>query len=202
MEVLYKNGNSDLQPNINSLNSVLNSLGKSHDAETAENLLKKYSTNKYATPNTASFNAVISAWVNKDSKDSALKAENLLKQMEYMYGNGVETVQPNISSYNMVLSAFARSKESSAIFLAKNVLDRMMLIGNDGNCSVLPTLQSFCSVLSACAHSSPEGERKEALSVAISTFKTLHSSEHVHQNSYIHAIFFKACANLMPRGEC
>eukprot|EP00592_Proboscia_alata_P020574 CAMPEP_0194415506 /NCGR_PEP_ID=MMETSP0176-20130528/14281_1 /TAXON_ID=216777 /ORGANISM="Proboscia alata, Strain PI-D3" /LENGTH=698 /DNA_ID=CAMNT_0039220183 /DNA_START=213 /DNA_END=2310 /DNA_ORIENTATION=+ len=84
MEVLYENGNSDLQPNTNSLNSVLNALGKSHDAETAENLLNKYSKNKYATPNTASFNAVISAWVNKDSNGSALKAESLLKQMEHM----------------------------------------------------------------------------------------------------------------------
>ena len=51
---------------------------------------------------------------------------------------------------------------------------------NYDSCSVLPDLQSFCSVLLACVHSSPEGEQMKALSVAIDTFKNLHSSKHIY----------------------
>ena len=66
---------------------------------------------------------------------------------------------------------------------------------NDDNCSVLPNLQSFCSILSACTYVSPKGDGTKALLVAINTFKTLHSSKHFHQNSFIYEIVFKACTN-------
>ena len=59
-------------------------------------------------PNTVSFSSVLNAYANSNEKDSAPKAEKILKHMQRLYDAGNKNVQPNTICFSTVIKAYSR----------------------------------------------------------------------------------------------
>ncbi|KAL3784893.1 hypothetical protein HJC23_012496 [Cyclotella cryptica] len=75
---------------------------------------------EYYWVNTQSFNLVINAWAKSGCKDSILRSEILLRELE-----NNPRIKPNVLSYSGVITCIAKSKESNVAKRAEAVLSRM-----------------------------------------------------------------------------
>ena len=76
------------------------------------------------SPNTVSFSSVLNAHANSNEKNSAQKAENILRHMQRLYEAGNTHVQPNAICFGTVIKAYSRNpreaRAAQVSFFIKN----------------------------------------------------------------------------------
>ncbi|KAL7466194.1 hypothetical protein ACHAXS_006482 [Conticribra weissflogii] len=113
-------------------------------------------------PDTCSFNSLIGAYAKigasvPGAKDRAIRAEELLRQMEDLYREnpeGNEKVKPDVISYSSVVSAYAKASrwgEEECALKAFEILKRMEELYEGGEDNVKPNKRTYTAVINAFA---------------------------------------------------
>ena len=143
----------DLQPNVDIYNAMINAWSKNKSnpnaplrAQQLFDILQKQeqkqkqkqipmddNVNNTLTPNTKTYNKLISAWSRSEEQGgNAMNAQQLLLDMEQEYElTRNENVRPNAVTYTTVISAWARSRSEEKAQRARSLLDRMLELSND-----------------------------------------------------------------------
>ena len=138
--------------------------GVPNSAERAEKLLYKMISlcNKnggksgcgWLKPNKVVYSSVVNCWAMSRSRGSALRAEELLKQMENITG-----VKPNFVTYSTVIKAWAKEGHAEK---AEELLVRMEELFENGDEQVKPNTVTYNLVIEAFAKSNQEGSARQA----------------------------------------
>jgi hypothetical protein len=147
----------EVEPDTFSFNQVLILLSKkSTKASQVEELLRHMDENLYmnATPDVASFHAVMHAYSRVAGRPSAEHAERLLQEMKDRAANGEDQLKPNRSCYNLVIDCWAKSGEGTyGARKAEALLQEMQDKFFAGDVDVSPNIMTFNAVLNAWARS-------------------------------------------------
>jgi pentatricopeptide repeat protein len=168
----YASGNDNLRPTQLLYSAVLQSYAKSaskEGADLAEVLLKRtkdlYKQGKmYAKPNTLFYNAVIDSWARAgQGRSAALRAEELLNELESKCQAGDLELSPTARSYNAAILAWKTSNATEAPQRAEALLKRMNERYSAGDEGCRPDQVTINSIISVWANSGfPEAaERAE-----------------------------------------
>jgi len=148
-------------------------------------------------PNIVSYSTVVSAWSRNRHKDSAKRADMILRRLEH----SGRRARPDTIIFNQVIDAYAKSSSNKAHLKARSVLRRQMELFNSGITQCQPDVYSFTSVISSCA--SLHGSRKErlkAFEIAQLTFIEMVDSG-IEPNHVSYGTMLKSCARLLPEGK-
>jgi len=173
MDLLHRQGYSNVRPSTLQFNTVINALAKSGEpgaAGRAEKIIDHMmhlskDCSAIAAPDVRSFNTALHAYAISGETGAAEKAEALLQRMEELSKRGITTkCAPNTVSYNNVLNAWASSGEKGAASRSEAILEHMMTLSEDER-DVCPNSISFNACIKAWATSGEKGaaERSEAL---------------------------------------
>jgi hypothetical protein len=66
------------------------------------------------TPNTVSFNSVITAWANSRDPSAGRRAKAILNQMLELHEAGNADAKPDTTTFNSVINAWSNSRDPSA----------------------------------------------------------------------------------------
>mmetsp|Transcript_8400 Transcript_8400/g.15860 ORF Transcript_8400/g.15860 Transcript_8400/m.15860 type:complete len:697 (-) Transcript_8400:215-2305(-) len=156
-------------PDSTSYNSLLfaytqqDDIGSAAAAAQSENFLRKLQNN----PNTqslvdsVSYNIVINAWAKSDSTRrknhrsfAAMRAENLLLEMQNHYANGCDHLRPTLVSFTSVIHAWSRisSKDVDAAQRATDILD-LLDQSSKLDDDLRPNAYTFHAVMNAWSNS-------------------------------------------------
>ena len=167
----YASGNDNLRPTQLLYSAVLQSYAKSaskEGAELAEILLKRtkdlYKQGKiYAKPNTLFYNAVIDSWARAgQGKSAALRAEELLNELESKCEAGDLELSPSARSYNAAILAWKTSNATDAPQRAEALLKRMNERYSAGDEGCRPDHVTINSIISVWANSEQPGAAERA----------------------------------------
>lgn len=191
MEELYFEGQTELQPNTISFNTVLDALAQCTErdsARRAEQLLEHMDQlssrddrlSETCRPDVLSFNSVLNGWARSRDPMAAIRADDILKHMEQRYADGTSNVQPDAQSYNTVLTAWARSKSQgdTAVQNAQQVLQRMEKAYRRGNHRARPNTISYNIIINALAQSKDPTAVEHALEI----LETMKQRDTEHNN--------------------
>ena len=226
----------DTHPDIITYNTVLSAwshCGKKNAAPRAEKIVKDLvieqqknqeidSENGEKIPvvvaNTITFNTVLHAWQRSKLPGATERAEQLL---EYMIQSNNPEIKPDVYSFTCVMDAWAKSKEPNKALQTRKLLDRMIEMRQEALKNrdtrradvLLPSQIPYNTVLNACAFSAlitPEEEQREAIRIAVDTYKAMSSRESssrrngdksiVSRDAVTYGLMLKSIANLMPKG--
>ncbi len=152
-------------------------------------------------PTAHTYNSVLQAWANSNTKCAHLKSEELLNHMWQQYKTGNSDILPDALTYNTVINAVSKSSREDKAQRALRFLRRMEQLYRAGvNKDMRPNEFTYTSVLNSCAFSCVGGQysRSKALDTAIFTLEELQSSPYGNPNHVTYGMFLKACANLIP----
>jgi len=113
-------------------------------------------------PDTCSFNSLIGAYAKigasiPGAKERAIRAEDLLRQMENLYREnpeGNKSVKPDVVSYSSVVSAYAKASmwgEEGCALKALEILKMMEELYEGGEEGVKPNKRTYTAVINAFA---------------------------------------------------
>jgi hypothetical protein len=225
----------DTHPDIITYNTVISAwshCGKKNAAPRAEKIVKDLvmeqqkdqevdSENGGKTPvvaNTITFNTVLHAWQRSKLPGATDRAEQLL---EYMIQSNNPEIQPDVYSFTCVMDTWAKSNEPNKAFHTRKLLDRLIKMRQEALENrdkrradvLLPTQIPYNTVLNACAFSAlttPQEEQREAIQIAVDTYKSMSSRESssrrngdksiVSRDAVTYGLMLKSIANLMPKG--
>jgi hypothetical protein len=102
-----------------------------------------------------------------------------------------------------VINAISKSKNEGKAQKALRILRQLDKLYQAGDINARPTTTSYTAVLNSCAFPAVTDakSRRKALDTAIFTLQELQGSEYGKPNSITYGMFFKACANLLPRDD-
>lgn len=155
-------------------------------------------------PTNHSYNSVLLAWANSNTKCAHWKSVALLNRMWEQYESGHIELKPDALAYNTVINAIAKSDRKDKAQKALRILRTMDKLYRAGqNKDARPNEFTYTSVLNSCAFSSVGGPdtRRKALDTAIFTLEELQASSYGRPNHVTYGMFLKACANLIPTDE-
>eukprot|EP00980_Cylindrotheca_fusiformis_P031726 scaffold26871_cov147-Cylindrotheca_fusiformis.AAC.1 len=142
-------------PDQITFNTVLSAWAKSESPlapQKAESFLRTMQEHGIS-PSVVSFGAVLQCWSrhSKQSQAAALRAEELLREMQSQHG-----VKPNVICYNIVLSAWANVarefRNTDALERATLLLHELLQEGGTSS-SIQPNLSTFRTMLNLIAGS-------------------------------------------------
>jgi hypothetical protein len=220
----------DTHPDIITYNTVLSAwshCGKKNAAPRAESIIKELVMEQqkneetgaaFVAANTITFNTVLHAWSKSKLSGATDRAEKLL---EYMIKSSNSEIRPDVYSFTCVMDTWAKSKEPNKALRTRKLLDQLMEMRQEALKNrdkrranvLLPSQIPYNTVLNACAFSAmktPEEEKREAITIAVDTFKGMSSRESsfqgnanekaVARDAVTYGLMLKCIANLMPRG--
>jgi len=153
-------------------------------------------------PNEKCYSAVISAWAKSHFLDAAQNAENVLQRMEYMFESGICDSLPNTICCNAVLNCYAKSQLLDKAQRALYLVQRMNEQHQSGIQEVKADIISYNCLFNACATSTEDSDqRKRALDIVLTTFKTLYQTKAFNLTSHTYASLLKAFGNLTEMSE-
>ena len=194
MEIMYSNG-SRVKPDTYTYNTLISAwafCGQKYGAVIAETIFDRMETSQIRL-DTTTFNTLLSAWgLQKDPE----RATDILHHMFAVKKSGQYDVRPTSQSFAIVINAWAKSKCPRKAFKAKELLTEMKN-RSKLNKKLRPNTHIHATVLNACAFSfGTEEVKREALSIAIETFR-----ECKHRNDVVYGTFIKACNNLIDNDD-
>jgi pentatricopeptide repeat protein len=167
----YEAGDDSLKPTKLLYSAVLQAYAKSaspEGADLAEALLKRtidlYKKGKmYAKPTKLYYNAVMDAHArSKRGRVAALRAEELLKELETRCRAGDSELAPTTRSYNAAILAWKNSNSTDAPQRAEALLKRMNARYGAGDESCRPDRVTINSIISVWAKCRQEGASERA----------------------------------------
>jgi pentatricopeptide repeat protein len=168
----YLAGDDSLKPTKLLYSAVLQAYAKSasrEGADMAEQLLERtkqlYMEGKmYAKPTALYYNAVMDAHARSGAgKYAALRAEELLKELETRCRAGDSELTPKTRSYNAAILAWKNSNATDAPQRAEALLKRMNDRYKNGDGGCRPDRVTMNSIISVWAKSRQEGASERAL---------------------------------------
>lgn len=201
-------GNIHVLPDTITYNSVINchaSSGHINSAKAAEKILKKMEiasrTISAVVPNTLTYNQVLKAYSTSKLPGGTKRADTILR---YMIQSGNKNIEPDSFSFTTVLNIWAKSKEPFKAKQAWDILNKMLeTYSLTGNENMKPNEVTYNTVLNACAFSAytPNDEKKNALSIAMTLFDEMRKSDLVRPDSVSYGNMLKCITNLVPKGD-
>ena len=226
----------NVHPDIITYNTVLSAwshCGKKNAALQAEKIVKELVAEQPknqgfdsetgekvpVVANTITFNSVLHAWSKSKLPGATDRAEKLL---EYMIQSQNSEIKPDVYSFTCVMDAWAKSKEPNKALRTRELLDRLIDMRQQAlekrdkrkADALQPTQIPYNTVLNACAFSAmhtPEQERREAIQIAVETYKGMSSRASsfrmrgndriVSRDTVTYGLMLKSIANLMPKGN-
>eukprot|EP00535_Pseudo-nitzschia_heimii_P006922 CAMPEP_0197189258 /NCGR_PEP_ID=MMETSP1423-20130617/19458_1 /TAXON_ID=476441 /ORGANISM="Pseudo-nitzschia heimii, Strain UNC1101" /LENGTH=510 /DNA_ID=CAMNT_0042641317 /DNA_START=33 /DNA_END=1565 /DNA_ORIENTATION=- len=223
-------------PDIITYNTVLSAwshCGKKNAALQAEKIVKELVADQQknqgfnsetgenipVTANTITFNTVLHAWSKSKLSGATDRAEKLL---EYMIQSQNTEIKPDVYSFTCVMDTWAKSKEPNKALHTRELLDRLIEMRQQAlekrdkrkADALQPTQIPYNTVLNACAFSAmhtPEQERREAIRIAVDTYKSIPSrassfrwrgtDSMMSRDTVTYGLMLKSIANLMPKGH-
>ena len=142
MEERFKQGDSLIQPNLQSFKAVLmawKQSGASFAAVRAQRVLEwmvrlaAEGENEQVLPDGDSFDIVLQIWSRSGLPDAPEKTEQLLTAMERLYlATNLDRVRPRTSSFNAVLAAWSKSGAKGSTKRATDILEFMERRADEG----------------------------------------------------------------------
>lgn len=158
MEDSYAKGETSLQPNLLSYNTVLDVYSKEGDAISAERLLDQMLKRDDALvkPDSYSYTSVLTAWSRSsvDKAEAVRRAEDLLNNIESRYASGKSDFRADTSVYNALINCWAKSGEREALYRVTQILSLMEELGlQGGDSDMRPNSRTYCEVLDCISKS-------------------------------------------------
>jgi hypothetical protein len=134
----------------------------------------------------------LNAWANNARDGGAERAQQILDHMESL-SLEQRGFRHSVISYNIVVKAWGRSGRPDAVQRAEGLLRRL-----EAREDIQPDTTTFSSVINCCAYYNGDfvDGKKDALDVALRTFKKLCSSEQARPNQITYGTLFKAIGKL------
>jgi hypothetical protein len=160
METLYRDGsNEQARPDVVTYNAVLNAIAndsrstqskrnwtESDIGKRAELLLSNMedgAEGENIVPDLVSYNSVLSAYMNSNTKEAASRTQDLMQRM-------VEhDIEPDLLSYTICINTLAKSKLKGSAQKAEDLLRILEQAYAEGNTSLKPDVKCFNSGKSA-----------------------------------------------------
>lgn len=176
METLYRDGsNEQARPDVVTYNAVLNAIAndsrstqskrnwtESDIGKRAELLLSNMedgAEGENIVPDLVSYNSVLSAYMNSNTKEAASRTQDLMQRM-------VEhDIEPDLLSYTICINTLAKSKLKGSAQKAEDLLRILEQAYAEGNTSLKPDVKCFNSVINAWAKSQEKGSIRKALAL-------------------------------------
>jgi pentatricopeptide repeat protein len=166
--------------------------GHYYGAEIAETIFDRMETSQIRL-DTTTFNTLLSAWGRKKDPE---RATDILHHMFAVKKSGQYDVRPTRQSFAIVINAWAKTSHPRKAFKARELLQEMRE-RSGRNKNLKPNAYIYASVLNASAYTFGSAEvEREALSIAIETFK-----ECTQRNDVVYGTFIKACNTLMDHDD-
>jgi pentatricopeptide repeat protein len=204
-------GNEDSRPNFWTYVTLINCYAKRKDVtatQKAEDLLfsmydEYLAGNQEMRPNTQIVTVIMDAWQKSGLSNAGEKAEALLEWLIARYEQDRdEDLQPNEYSFSSAIAAWGKSRKIGKCIRAKRILDKMIDLHESGLLTASPNTVCYTAVINACAYCIEDDmDKREALRVAIETYKNLEMSEYGNPNHVTYSNLITALRNLLPRGE-
>ncbi|CAJ1941407.1 unnamed protein product [Cylindrotheca closterium] len=207
----YNDGNTLAQPNLFSFVTLIDSLVRSKTkraAEKAESVLfemyEDYKDgNLDAKPNAKLVSIVIECWQKSRENDSGERAEALLNWLiDINEVENDEELMPNEFTFTSTISAWGKTRKFGKAARARSILSKMIKMHQNGVIKAKPNVHAYTAVINSCAYCENDLlEKRDALQIAVKTYKELVASEHAKPNQVTFATLLTALRNLMPAGE-
>ena len=161
LEQMYKQGETPVRPNYVCYTTVMGAWGNSRrfDAlEKLEGILRKMEDHFTKTqeadmrPNTVSYVSAIDAFVRRNDRNAAKRAQATVDRMMKLYSMGLGHVRPTRIVFNTLIHAWSKSKEPDAAVRAEEIFKWMEAQYQAGDYLVRPDEVSLCAVLNAWAN--------------------------------------------------
>ena len=152
-------GQSELTPCVVIYSAVIDAWSKSQRRDSSDRALKllremQAESDLKVSPNTITFNSVISSLASQGKVD---EAQLLLDEMK----QGGATTRPDAISYSTLIYACSKSRQRHACERASELLNEMISLSNQGNVAVKPTTRTYASVILAWGNSRhPDGAKQ------------------------------------------
>eukprot|EP00980_Cylindrotheca_fusiformis_P027747 scaffold22549_cov98-Cylindrotheca_fusiformis.AAC.3 len=208
MMLMHKAGSVDVRPNSFTFVTMINCIVRSRQpgaAEKAERILfdmyDQYRRgNKDVKPNTKLVTAVIDCWQRSGERNAGERAEALLDWLIEVYTvDGDESLSPNEYSFTSAISAWAKTRKFGKALRARAVLAKMIQMHKSGAIKAAPNTHSYTAVINSCAYCENDTlEKRDALQIAIKTYKELENSEYGQPNNVTFSTLITALRHLMP----
>lgn len=155
LQAMAKNGDTSMTPDIACWNAAIVAwTGDGHRAEAIFNELIKTrldDSNTAVGPNHITLSTVMNAWAKTRSRESSIRAVNMLRRLEQLHRDRVIEVGPNVFSYSSALESLSNDRCVSSAVKAEELLNEMKA-SNDP--SVQPNLVSYNCVIKAWSYAS------------------------------------------------
>jgi hypothetical protein len=100
------------------------------------------------------------------------------------------------------ISAWARSRKFGKATRARAILTRMIKMFESGEIKAHPNAHCYTAVINSCAHTENDAvEKREALRIAVETYKELCASGYDRPNQITFSTMITALRNLLPASE-
>jgi len=199
----FRQGETDILPGRSGFNAVIRAwadVGGAKGIQKAELLLKLMdelyqSCTTNFSADSATYSVIISALAKSTKDGAAVRAQELLDQMD---SKGlVDTI-----AFNATISAWAKSKKPDKAEKAHSLLQKMADLHNTGDSNVTVDIVSYNTVLNACAFTRGGTEdKKKALLIAEDTFRRIQESKDLAPQELTYATMMKAYTNLAGNRE-
>ena len=175
-EVLQWMAQENIQADTWSHNCVIDAYSKTDNgALQAESMLRRMmelQEQGYTVgPDEFSFTAVVHAWANHSSADSAERATAIVKLMEDLQDAGYRGIGHVVSPYNALIHAWANSKNADRVKKVMDILEHM-----ERRPEIEPNNRTYTSIITALVKSGETGVN-EALRVLHQMENRLDSGE-------------------------
>jgi hypothetical protein len=107
-----------------------------------------------------------------------------------------------LATFRKAIAAWAKSRKFGKAARARSILTRMVEMNKSGEISAKPNTHCYTAVINSCAYSENENlEKRNALQIAVGTYKELVSSDYGNPNHVTFSTLITALRNLSPPSE-
>ena len=172
MRFLADNGFETVRPNAKSWNSVLNTLSRANDEDSAERaeVLLHDMHNSGVYPDVFSYAALLHAYQKNASPYAAERADDIVRQMEQLYYDGLLSAPPDVYHYTIVCACWARSGNPLAAQRCWEILQHMEKRVEIGFSNCKPNTRTFNAVIDAYARGHHVDEAEKLLNEMIERY--------------------------------
>ena len=166
MQRIYDGGDKRLKPNKRTYTAVINALSRAGKPERADEILMKMLESQISElqPDTMCYTSVIDGYARKGGEESAIRAEELLREMEDTYNSpgGTYITKPNFRTYRAVITALGKSTQPRAAEKCEQILNEMESFASHGMKDLAPNTIVYNAVIDAYARSQTESKAYRA----------------------------------------
>jgi hypothetical protein len=200
VEAQCNSGDASWKLNTVSFNIALNAISKlrSEDApKLAMELLQRMRTRSDIEVDTTTYNSVMNVLAKNSLDESALRCEELLKEMERQ--PVTSTIRPCATSYSICITAWGHTRSPERFDRMTRLLQRMETRHRSGVGDAQPTAVHVNNVLIGCCCA--KVDREAALLCALEALSFLRSLPGFRPNKSTYPLVLRAIALTAPFGE-